>query len=137
MAIDKKTIMNQNLYIILLLLVVLIVLPKMHKQAIVPDCFMDLDCAVPIKSGYMRVEYWCNIGHCYSEQIPFPEKCNDKIDNDFDDLIDCADKDCFGDRNCHCATMSYNICLKGECYCPVGKIPKWVVVNGEGNCECR
>ena len=55
-------------------------------------------------------DYYCD-GTKWIYGTP-PEICYDQTDNDFDQLIDCADDDCDGEQ---CGSYSGSKCIDGEC----------------------
>ncbi len=109
---------------------------KSSPQIIAPSCFSKEDCIKPIKSGYCGIEYDCIAGKCYSYDTICDEVCNDQIDNDKDNLIDCEDNNCWSNPYCHCSLMSYSKCVVGRCWCPENELPHWHISEGNKYCWC-
>jgi len=103
-------------------------------STIAPECFSKEECFKPPTYGYCGMEYDCIVGKCYYKDIPCPEICNNKMDDDMDTLIDCKDPDCSKTRSClpHCLVASFGGCKQGECWCDIGT-PKWFPAEG---CRC-
>ncbi len=118
-----------------LILLIMIINYKSQPQTVAPACFSEEDCIVPVQSGYCDVGYDCIVGKCYSEQFRCPEICYGFKDEDYDNLIDCRDPDCFDSKHCPCEQASFNQCKNFQCYCGTGS-SQWFVVEGEHWCQC-
>lgn len=109
---------------------------KPSAQTVVPQCFSKEDCIKSVAQGFCGIEYDCYAGKCWSNNIICTETCNDKIDNDYDSLIDCADPNCWTEPYCPCSEMSYSTCLVNRCWCPTGKLPRWHLESDNHFCQC-
>lgn len=128
---------NSKLFILAIIVVVLFNMNfTATPQTVAPSCFEKEMCKKATPLNYCDVIYDCIEGKCYYEYKRCPEVCYGGHDEDFDDLTDCEDPDCWQSQYCNCADAGFNECKIGRCYCASGQ-PSWAITEEARWCECK